>query len=219
LGPAKGRVILNGRPDAWFAEVDEGARQRIRAALEVPDDSLLVLTTASLELRKGHQYQLQALGLLAARCPDLPIHLMWAGGGTQKQPLRARAAKIPFPVHLLGERGDIPDLLDACDGVVLTSEFEGMPLAVMEAMARGKPVAATAVSGIPEALGPTGWLLPDPRQDAEATAAALADVLVGWQADPVGRQAAGAAGRERAQRLFREARMVAEYVGLLRSMG
>jgi glycosyltransferase involved in cell wall biosynthesis len=133
--------------------------------------------------------------------------------------LRAKVEKSAFPVHVLGERGDIPDLLDGCDGVVLTSEFEGMPLAVMEAMARGKPVAATAVSGIPEALGPTGRLLPDPLLDGEATAAVLADVLVEWHADPVGRCEAGVAGRERAGRLFREARMVAEYVDLMRSMG
>src|SRR5260370_6571574 len=93
---------------------------------------------------------------------------------------------------------------------VLPSDYEGMPLAIMEAMARGLPVAASAVSGIPEELGTTGRLLPAPHVDAEATVRDLVDTLVSWSADANSRKAVGAACRERALLMFREERMVEE---------
>jgi tetratricopeptide (TPR) repeat protein len=106
------------------------------------------------------------------------------------------------------------DWLDAADIYAHPSEAEGMPLAVMEAMAKGLPVIATAVGGIPEELGDTGRLLPPPT-DPAATGQALADAITAWAADPDRRRATGAAGRQRAQALFREERMLAETLGVI----
>ena len=83
-------------------------------------------------------------------------------------------------VHFLGSRRDVPDLLNAMDIFVLPSYSEGVSLALLEAMAAGLPVIATAVGGLPEVVedGATGLLIP-PRD-----AAALARALTRLLADP-----------------------------------
>lgn len=101
-------------------------------------------------------------------------------------------------VELLGERDDVPELLAHADVFVLSSLSEGMPISVLEAMAAGLPVVATAVGGVPEVVvdGETGLLVP--VDDAQALAAALARLL----ADRALRLQMGAAGRRRAELRF-----------------
>lgn len=101
-------------------------------------------------------------------------------------------------VELLGERNDVPDLLAQADLFALSSRSEGMPLSILEAMAAGLPVVATAVGGIPEIVvaGETGLLVPP--GDVEALTSALRELL----AEPEKRRRLGAAGRRRAQELF-----------------
>src|SRR5205823_10081808 len=113
-------------------------------------------------------------------------------------------------VHLLGQRRDAVDWLSAADVFVLTSLAEGMPLAVMEAMAKGLPVMATAVSGVPEELGTTGRLLPDPKRAPEALMRVLVAAIEAWAASAELRRSLGAACQERARVMFREERMLAE---------
>ena len=115
-------------------------------------------------------------------------------------------------VHLIGLRNDVPDLLDAADIFVVPSQYEGMPLGVLEAMAKGLPVVATAVAGTPEALGGTGFLLPEPAEAlvVEPLAAAIRELAV----DADLRRASGEAARERAAQQFTLARMEASYLDL-----
>jgi hypothetical protein len=85
-------------------------------------------------------------------------------------------------------------------------------LAVMEAMAKGLPVVATAVGGIPEGLGDTGKLLPDPNTDPEGTARELAKTVEAWARNPELRHQIGQACKQRAEKLFKEERMLAESI-------
>ena len=119
-------------------------------------------------------------------------------------------------MHLLGQRWDVADWNDAADVFVLASHIEGMPLAIMEAMAKGVPVVATAISGIPEELGDTGRLLPDPSLDPKATVRELARVLTELAHAPALRADLGRRGRERAEAMFREERMTARTLALVR---
>jgi glycosyltransferase involved in cell wall biosynthesis len=115
-----------------------------------------------------------------------------AGEGPQRAELEGG------PLELLGERDDVPELLAVSDVFVLSSRSEGLPMSVIEAMAAGLPVVASAVGGVPELVvdGETGVLVPP--GDARALASALRRLL----ADPELRRRMGDAGRRRAEQLF-----------------
>ena len=95
-------------------------------------------------------------------------------------------------VQWLGMRHDVPALLDAADGFVLASAWEGMPLALAEAMAMGKPVAATGVGGVGELTGYCGLIVP-PR-DARSLARAMRTIM---NTPPEAREFLGAQARKR----------------------
>ena len=204
FGLPQGRVIRNGRPEIFFRPCDPAARSRLRGLLGLEEDDFLVLTVASLEARKGFPFLLPCL-------PELTdMHFAWAGSGTLETQLREHT--FGQPVHFLGERDDVADWLDACDAVLQPSMFEGMPLSILEAMAKARPVLASAVSGIPEAMGDTGSLLPALSPDPGPAREALITTLRAWRDEPTLRRRLGEAGRRRAQELFREERMCADYL-------
>lgn len=217
LAADRGRVIHNGRPARYFTAPDATRRAALREALGIAAEDVIVCTVASMEARKGYQHLLKAAARLAARDSGPRLAFVWVGAGSLQGRLRALADDLGVAdrVRFLGERDDVPAILAASDIFALPSHYEGMPLSIMEAMAAGLPVAATTVSGVPDELGDTGALLPDPNLDPAATVDALVATLAGWADDADRRRAVGAACRARAERLFREERMVGEYVTLI----
>jgi glycosyltransferase involved in cell wall biosynthesis len=159
-----------------------------------------VLTAARLTRQKGIEYLLQAASQVQGA--DFVI----AGDGPERGELEAQAGALGVADRAIfaGHRADMPELLSECDLFVLPSLFEGLPLAVLEAMAAGKPVVATDVGGTAEAVlnGETGLIVP-PR-DAGALAMAIRRVLD----KPEWATAMGAAGRERARCEFSAETMV-----------
>ena len=146
--------------------------------------------------QKGMLLLVQALALAAPRAPDL--HLTLVGDGELRGAIEAEIAR-----HALADRVRLTGWLDeagvraelaAAHALVLPSFAEGLPMVVMEAMAAGRPVLATAIAGVPELVvpGQTGWLVP--AGDADA----LAEGMVALAATPPDRLAAlGQAGRAR----------------------
>lgn len=207
----KGVVIHYGRPEAYFAPRDEAARKRLRAEFRIPDDAMLCFTAARMDPVKGYQYQLRALGKLKESDIWPKLYFAWAGAGPAEADIKegVRLLGAENHVRILGERTDVIDWLSAADCFVLTSKAEGMPICIMEAMAKGLPVAATAVSGTPEELGDTGCLLPDPKAASPVdVASALVQALEGWVRDPMQRNVAGERCRVRAEKMFRVERML-----------
>ena len=172
----------------------------LRKDLGIDSNRPIVLTLARLDPQKGLYELLDA----AVRVPSAIFVV--AGEGPERERLenRARSLGISGRVHFLGHREDVPELLAASDVFVLPSLFEGLPLSVLEAMAAGKPVIATAIGGTREAVrdGETGLLVP-PHD-----AAALADAIRSVSSDPPLAARLGAAGQERARREFSAERMV-----------
>ncbi|MEA5420524.1 CmcI family methyltransferase [Spirulina sp. CCNP1310] len=109
----------------------------------------------------------------------------------------------------------VADWLNAADIFVFPSQLEGMPIGVMEAMAKGLPVVATAVSGIPEQLGDTGKLLADPKQNPAQTVTDLVQTLIAWAENLTLRAEIGQACQARAAAHFTEARMLQETLAVI----
>jgi glycosyltransferase involved in cell wall biosynthesis len=152
----------------------------------------------------------RALALLRRTLPEARLDVV--GGGPLCDELRGLAARegVAESVGWLGTRSDVPELLAGAACLLLASDYEGCPLTVLEAMAAGVPVVATAVGGVPELVvkGETGLLVP-PGQP-EPIASALEAIL----SSPDRARAFGAAGRERARTLFSRQRMVGEIEAL-----
>lgn len=182
-----------------------------RASLGVSQDAFLALAVGRLDEQKGLFDLLEAVALAATDAPGLRLAIVGEG------PLRGRleAEVVARPelagrVRLLGRRDDVPALMRAADLLIHAAHWEGMPNAVLEAMAAGLPVVASAVEGIDElvASGETGWVAP-PRDPA-----ALARGVVAAAADREASARLGAAGRRRVAESFATARMVGRYDAL-----
>lgn len=143
------RVIPNGIPVSNFVE-SAGARDAMRVSLNIPALGPVFVAVASLRPEKNHQALLRAFA--SERLRDAGAHLLLAGDGELRRDLeeQARTLVIQDRVHFLGVRSDVSCVLAAADIFVLASRREGNPLSVMEAMAAGKPIIATAVGCLPE---------------------------------------------------------------------
>lgn len=219
LAGSAGQVIHYGRPDTFFAPRNEAVRARLRIELGLPADAIVCFTAARLAEVKRFDLQIAALEGLQKSSIAESLHCVWAGDGELREVLsREIAARgLSGRIHLIGHRWDVADWYDAADIFVLTSQTEGMPLAIMEAMAKGLPVVASAISGIPEELGGTGRLLPDPAVDAAGAVRMLAETLAQWAGDAALRTQTGQACRARAWDCFREERMVSQTLTLVES--
>lgn len=218
LAEDKGQVIYCGRPAVYFQPPDLGVRSRLRQQWGIPQDAVVCFTAARLDIVKGYQYQLGAIKQLKRTPAWAKLYFAWAGTGTLEEHFQqaARQAGVSDRIKFLGELTEIIPWLDASDIFVLSSESEGLPLAMIEAMAKGLPVAASAVSGVPEGLGNTGKLLTSPIfGDPQATIRELVETLQVWVADGMLRQQVGNACKQRAEQLFREARMVEETLSVI----
>jgi glycosyltransferase involved in cell wall biosynthesis len=212
LAPAgRARVIINGI-DAAFVRAAAARAPMSRAMLGLGSDALVLATVARLDPVKRLEVLVHALPLLAARVPE--AQLLIVGDGPERDALHALARTLA-PGDRVVFAGAVPDaarVLPLVDLYVTASRREGLPLAVLEAMACGLPVLATEAPGHVDAVEPevTGRLVP--LDDAPALAAAAALLL----RDPALRARMGRAGRERVEQRFPRARMLAEIADLYR---
>lgn len=185
-------VAANGIDTAEFIPSFE-RRIRMRADMAVEAD-FIWLAAGRLTPAKDYPNLLRAFAQLRLSRPDARLWVAAETSGAQFQRMTALASRLNGCdcVLWLGVRRDMPALLDAADGFVLSSAWEGMPLAVGEAMAMAKPVVATDVGGVHELLGECGILTP-PR-NPDALAAAMLELM---RKPEVVRQSWGYAARER----------------------
>lgn len=217
----QGQVIYNGRPSQYFTPRNSGVRERLRQEWSIPLDAVVCFTAARIETRKGYQYQLEAIKQLMPSPIWSKLYFVWAGAGIFDPELETQLKKsvqqlgITEKVKFLGQIPDVAEWLDVADIFVFPSQLEGMPLCIMEAMAKGLPVMATAVSGIPEELGDTGKLLTDPKIDSQATIRELVATIEDWVANSQIRYSVGQACKLRAEELFKEEQMIENVVKVI----
>lgn len=170
------------------------SREQARAALGVEDDELVVVSVAGLRKAKDHLTLLEAAALLVAR--GRPVRFFCVGKGELARPLEERRDELGLgdAFRFLGFHPEPVRMLSGADVFCLSSRFEGLPIALLEAMAVGCPAVVTNVGGMPEVVreGREGHLVPagDPGALADAIEALL---------DPVVRSAMATAAARRAE--------------------
>lgn len=181
------------------------SRHDTLARFERAGNRPLLLNVGRLAAQKNQALLVDAVALLAAQ--GRPVELMLVGDGIDREALtrhiRARGAET-F-VRLMGQRGDVAELMALADLYICASAFEGLPLVLLEAMAAGVPIVALSAPGVDEALNAdTASLVPHP--DAAKLAAAIADALD----NPAQAKARAAAAQERQRDAFTAERMARE---------
>ncbi|MBI3298641.1 MAG: glycosyltransferase [Elusimicrobia bacterium] len=173
--PAKVRTIRNGVDIAGWP-VSKSDRARLRKELGVAHNEVLIGAVGRLDEQKGHTYLLEAVAKLRAQHP---ARLVIIGDGPLRKVLadRLRSLGLEGAAHLVGERKDVTAWLSAFDIFALPSLWEGLPNALLEAMALGLAVVATQVDGVPEAVAhDISGLLCKP-QDSQSLYVALQDLI------------------------------------------
>lgn len=201
--PSSVSVIYNGIEVQPLARVEE--RARVRSALGIADETLVIGTIARLDPVKDLPTMIQAVGQLAHRTPVL---LLVIGDGAERAALEQEAASCtpPGTVRFLGHRDDARSWLAGCDVYANSSIHEGVSLTILEAMSAALPIVATRVGGTPEIVDAHSGLLVNAR-DPQAMATALQAIA----ADPARRLALGRSARRRVEERFTIERMVNEY--------
>lgn len=196
-------VILNGVDTDYFQPAEEGRPH-----------PAVVLCVARMVPDKDHETLIRAFALAAADFPQAQLWLV--GDGPLMENMQRLAGEIlPLGAYrFIPPRADLRPLLQQAGILVLSSRTEALPNVVLEAMAAGLPVAATAVGGVPEMVAPgrTGWLAPP--EDPAALAAVL-DRLLGA---PEQCRAFGREGRRRVVQDFSLGTMVSRYEEVLRGL-
>lgn len=207
------KVIYNGVDDSIGS--DHMDAEAFKRGLGVPGGHRVVGVVGNLYPVKGHTYLLAAIPEILKVCPETTF--LFAGRGELEVSLKAQARDLGIEGHVqfLGLRQDIPRLLEIMDVFAMPSLSEGLSIALLEAMAAGKPAVVTHVGGNPELVkdGVTGRLVPP--KDPEALALALCGLL----SDPKQRRQYGAEARKRVAAEFTLRAMVMRYEQAYRELG
>lgn len=190
-------VVPNGLSATPYAR-DQSVRDRTRAALDLGDRFTWLAVGRLVEV-KGYGDMVAAFA--EARRAHPAASLLIAGVGPLEAEIRGEARRLAVDdsVHLLGLRSDVPALMQAADGFVMTSRWEGLPMVLLEAGASSLPVVVTDVGGSRDAVlsEVSGYLTP--AAEPAATGKAMARVMAMGEVD---RRAMGAAGRRHVRARF-----------------
>jgi glycosyltransferase involved in cell wall biosynthesis len=211
VDPSQFAVVPNGVP------LQQGDPARVRAEFGISEGDCVLLAVGVLERHKGHMILLEALARLNARGLATPWKLIIAGGagGDRHESMLdyVREEGLSERVHIVLNRNDIADLLAATDVFVMPSLWEGLPMAVLEAMVARKAIIASSIAGIPEAIvdKQEGLLVPP------GEVGPLAEALRSLITDPARRTTLGDAAAARAHREFTVGVMAERYEALYAS--
>ncbi len=195
-------ILEQGFPPAQLISIPTGidfssfrpdrTRAEIRSELRIAPESFVVLMVAVIRRVKRYDLALQVFADFHRRHPH--ALLVICGDGPMKGAIEqlAQDLNLSGSVRFLGHRDDIPDIMQSADTLLLTSDSEGVPQSVTQALGMAVPVVATSVGGVPELVidGVTGLLVPPNNEDATVNA------LERFAGDPEFRRALAIAGRD-----------------------
>lgn len=155
-------VIANGVDTDRMRNLPPEGRAALRGGMSVGDQQFVWLAVGRFEVAKDYPNMLRAFGDVRAREPRAVLVIV--GQGSLQAEAEALTAELGLreAVRFLGARDDVPAVMSAADGYVMSSAWEGMPMVLLEAAAAGLPIVATAVGGNGEVVrdGESGFLVP-----------------------------------------------------------
>lgn len=208
---SKALVVFNGIDLAeWSPQA--GRREEIRAAMGV-GKSFVWLSAGRLTAAKDFPTLLRAFSRVLQQRPETELWIAGEGSAAEQAALQRLGTELGLAGHLrwLGLRRDMAALLEAADGFVLNSIWEGMPLAIEEAMAMALPVVATDVGGVRELMAEEGRIVP--ARSPEKTAQAMLETASLNEPD---RKRLGEQARRRIESTFSLERKTAEWLEIYR---
>ena len=167
--PAKVKTVTNHIDESGLLEKCGNDRQTVRKNNGLPENAVVVSQMARLDRQKNPFFLMRVAELTREKAPEMLFAMM--GDGPLKRPLEREieTRNLNGRVRLMGYRHDGPELLNASDIVTLTSRWEGLPYALLEAMCLKKPVVVTDIPGNRDlvANGESGYLVKTPEEFSE----------------------------------------------------
>jgi len=213
FAPPEHLCVIPNFIDEGVGELSDADRRGLRAHFGYTDEQVVVTMVARLRTVKNHALALRAFARVAQRHPQVRLLLVGDGPETDAIQAQADALGVPELVFVAGHMDEAWRCHAAGDISVLSSRHEGFPNTLVEAMACGRPVVATRVGGVPDAVlhERTGLLFD--REDEEGFATGIERLV----SDLALRSTLGARGRERAES-FRAAVVIPQIEGLYRRL-
>jgi len=206
--------VPNGVDTERFRQVAPGTREALRSSIGV-DDRFVWLAVGRFEIAKDYPNMLHAFAQVCQRDSSAVLLLVGHGSLQQETESLAQSLGLGDRIRFLGVRSDVPEVMAAADGYVMSSAWEGMPIALLEAAAAGLPIVATRVGGNHEVVrdGESGFLVP-PR-DHEALGQAMLRLM---EQAPERRRDMGERGREHVRVHYGLGRVVERWQDLYRQV-
>jgi glycosyltransferase involved in cell wall biosynthesis len=201
------RVVANGVDPDLYRPAAAEARREVRESLGV-GPAFCWLAVGRFEVAKDYPTMLRAFAAVVDRRPDAVLLLAGRGSLQGETEALGRELKLESRVRFLGVRDDVPALVGAADGYLMSSAWEGLPMVLLEAASCGLPIVTTRVGGTGEAVvdGMTGFLAPP--SDPGALAAAMLRLMDLPEPE---RRRMGERGREHIRQRYGLARVVEEW--------
>ena len=195
LGSRAMDVIPNGVPAP--VNLSPQARQQLRREIAGDENRVIIISIGRFVPAKGYEDMINAFAILHRRDPR-PV-LVIAGVGKLFEKIKCQISELQLEnaVNCLGARNDVPQLLAASDIYASSSHWEGLPVALLEAMMAGLPTVATSVGDIPKVVTPAMGIIVPPHEPA-----CLAEALSDLVSTPEKARAMGAAARTRAMQEY-----------------
>ncbi|HWB43245.1 MAG TPA: glycosyltransferase [Gemmatimonadales bacterium] len=209
------RVVPNGVDTARFRDLPPGTRDGVRRSLGLHGE-FVWLAVGRFELAKDYPNMLRAFAAVRREVPTAVLLLV--GRGSLQPETEALARELGLDggaVRFAGVRSDVPEVMSAADGYVMSSAWEGMPMVLLEAAAAGLPIVSTRVGGNHEVVldGQSGFLVPP--SDHEALGAAMVRL---HRLPDAERRAMGERGREHIRAHYDLTRVAERWEGLYREV-
>lgn len=208
------RVVPNGVDTDLFREVSAEARDAVRRSLGLGRE-FVWLAVGRFEIAKDYPNMLRAFARVRERHPGAVLLLVGRGSLQGETEALVQGLGLSGQVRFLGVRDDVPELMAAADGYVMSSAWEGMPMVLLEAAAAGLPIVATRVGGNHEVVcdEESGFLVPPREPDSLGQA-----MLRLMESSEAQRRSMGGRGRQHVRANYGLSRVVESWEDLYREV-